>query len=60
MQGASALCLAGQTVEAVAQSGNGSWQLAGSEVLGGLTGQEQKQKTIALIGTRPEIHAKVE
>lgn len=37
-RGASALFLAGQTVGAVAQSENGSWQLTATEVLGGLTG----------------------
>lgn len=57
--GTSALCPAGQTGEAVAQSGDRSWQLAGSEAFGGLTGQEQKQKRVELIATCPEIHAKV-
>lgn len=43
---------------AVAQSGNGSWQLAATEVLGGLTGWGQKQETLELIGTCPGIHIK--
>ena len=34
-----------QTMGAVAQSGNGTWHLAGTQVLGGLTGQGQKQET---------------
>ena len=41
-----------------AQSGNGSWQLVGTEVLGRLTGQGQKQETLQLIGTCPGIHIK--
>ena len=36
-----------QTVRAVAQSGDGMWHLACTEVLGGLTGQGQKQETRA-------------
>lgn len=43
---------------AIAQSGNGSWQLVGTEVLGRLTGQGQKQETLQLIGTCPGIHIK--
>lgn len=50
----------GQTVGAAAQSGDRSWQLAGSEVLGGLTGQEQKQKMVELIGACPEACDKAE
>ena len=34
-----------QTMGAVAQSGNGTWHLGGTQVLGGLTGQGQKQET---------------
>ena len=34
-----------QSMRAVAQSGNGMWHLAGTQVLGGLTGQGQKQET---------------
>lgn len=41
-------------------SGNPPWQLAGSEVLGGLTRQEQKQKIVELVGTCPEFRVIVE
>lgn len=57
-RGTSALCQVGQTMGVVAQSVNGSWQLAATEVLGGLTGRGQKQETFELIGTCPGIHVK--
>lgn len=41
-------------------SGSPSWQLAGLDVLGGLTRQEQRQKTVELVGTCPEIRAIVD
>ena len=33
-----------QTMRAVAQSGNRMWRLAGTQVLGGLTGQVRNRK----------------